>query len=62
VPAPGDERSRAGCDSCRGGATGWSYGVLDLRVCDGEITDFAWASMRTLRSRYSDDGADVRAA
>ena len=45
-----------------GGATGWSYGVLDLRVCDGEITDFAWVSMRTLRSRYSDDGADVRAA
>lgn len=45
-----------------GGATGWSYGVLDLRVCDGEITDFAWVSMRSLRSRYSDDGADVRAA
>lgn len=45
-----------------GGATGWSYGVLDVTVADGEITDFAWVDMRTLRARYSDDGADVRAA
>ena len=45
-----------------GGATGWSYGVLDLTVSDGEITDFAWVSMKRLRREYSDDGADVRAA
>jgi predicted phosphodiesterase len=36
-----------------GGATGWSYGILDLTVCAGEIIDFAWVSMRTLRQRYA---------
>lgn len=44
------------------GATGWRYGVLDLTVQAGEIIDFSWVSMRTLRERYSDDGADVKAA
>lgn len=43
------------------GATGWRYGVLDLTVQAGEIVDFSWISMRTLRDRYSDDGADVAA-
>lgn len=42
--------------------TGWSYGVLDLTVHAGEIVDLAFVSMRSLRARYSDDGADVRAA
>jgi hypothetical protein len=42
--------------------TGWSYGALDLTVLDGQIIDLAFVSMRTIRNRYSDDGADVRAA
>lgn len=42
--------------------TGWSYGVLDLTVCNGAILDLAFVSMRSLRLRYSDDGADMRAA
>lgn len=41
--------------------TGWSYGVLDLTVCNGAILDLAFVSMRSLRHRYSDDGADVAA-
>jgi len=45
-----------------GGATGWSYGVLDVTLADGEIVDFAWVDMRSLRARFSDDGADIRAA
>lgn len=42
--------------------TGWSYGALDLTLCDGQILDINWVSMRTIRARYSDHGADVRAA
>lgn len=42
--------------------TGWSYGVVDLTVQGGVILDAAFVSMLTLRRRYSDDGADVRAA
>jgi hypothetical protein len=42
--------------------TGWSYGVLDLTVLNGAIHDLSFVTMRTLRARYSDDGADVRAA
>jgi hypothetical protein len=42
--------------------TGWSYGVLDVTVQDGQILDLAFVSMRSLRARFSDDGADVRAA
>lgn len=42
--------------------TGWSYGVLDLTVFAGEIIDLSFVSMRTLKARYSDHGADVRAA
>jgi hypothetical protein len=45
-----------------GGATGWRYGVLDLWVRAGDIVDFAFISMASLRSRFSDDGADVRGA
>lgn len=45
-----------------GGATGWSYGILDITVADGEIIDFAWIDMRTLRARYSDDNGAKRAA
>lgn len=45
-----------------GGATGWSYGILDLTVADGEIIDFAWVDMRTLRARYSDASVSARAA
>jgi len=42
------------------GATGWRYGVLDLTVQAGEIVDFSWVSMRTLRDRFSDEGGDVQ--
>lgn len=42
--------------------TGWSYGVLDITVANGAILDLAFVSMRSLRARYSDDGADRRAA
>lgn len=45
-----------------GGATGWRYGILDMTICDGEIIGHRWVDMRELRDRYSDDGADVRAA
>lgn len=37
-----------------GGATGWSYGILDVTVAEGEIIDFSWVDMRTVRDRYSD--------
>jgi hypothetical protein len=36
--------------------TGWSYGVVDCTVADGQIIDLAFVSMRKLRSVYSDDG------
>lgn len=42
--------------------TGWSYGVVDLTVQGGQVLDVAFVSMLSLRARYSDDGADVRAA
>lgn len=42
--------------------TGWSYGVVDMNIMDGQIIDVAFVSMLTLRARYSDDGADVQAA
>ena len=42
--------------------TGWSHGVLDLLIQDGEILELAFRSLERLRSIYSDDGADVRAA
>lgn len=42
--------------------TGWSHGIVDLTVQDGMILDVAFVSMVSLRRRYSDDGADVRAA
>ena len=40
--------------------TGWSYGVLDITVERGAIIDLAFISMRSLRQRYSDDGADTK--
>lgn len=42
------------------GATGWRYGVMDVWVCDGDIVDWSFISMATLRDRFSDDGSDVR--
>lgn len=42
--------------------TGWSHGVVDLTVQDGQIIDVAFISMLTLRRRYSDDGGDIRSA
>jgi hypothetical protein len=36
--------------------TGWSHGVVDCTVADGQIIDLAFVSMRKLRSIYSDDG------
>jgi hypothetical protein len=43
------------------GPGGWWWGVLMLTVWDGQIINFEAISMLSLRSRYSDDGADVRA-
>lgn len=42
--------------------TGWWFGVVPMTVNADQITDLSFVSMITLRSRYSDDGADVRAA
>jgi hypothetical protein len=44
------------------GLTGWWHGIVPLTVQGGVITDLNFVSMLTLRSGYSDDGADVRAA
>jgi len=41
---------------------GWWYGVVPMRVCAGQIIDVEFISMLSLMSRYSDHGADVRAA
>ena len=41
--------------------TGWSWGVVDLTTQAGQILDVSFVSMLSLRRRYSDDGADVRA-
>ena len=46
----------------RVGPGGWWWGVLMLTVWDGQVVDMEAVSMLTLRDRYSDDGADVRAA
>lgn len=45
-----------------GAPTGWWWGVVPMTVQGGLITDIEFKSMLSLRSRYSDDGADVRAA
>lgn len=42
--------------------TGWWWGVVPLTVQGGVITDLNFVSMLTLRARFSDDGANVRAA
>jgi hypothetical protein len=42
--------------------TGWYWGIVPMTVCNGEITDLEFVSMRRLRSRYSDAGGDVKAA
>lgn len=42
--------------------TGWWWGVVELTLRGGEITDWNAVSMKTLRARYSDDGADIRRA
>lgn len=44
------------------GPGGWWWGVLMLTVWAGQVVDCEAISMLTLRDRYSDDGADVRAA
>lgn len=46
----------------RSGPGGWWWGVLMLTVWGGQIIDMEAVSMLTLRDRFSDDGADVRAA
>ncbi|RAK52146.1 hypothetical protein [Phenylobacterium deserti] len=40
--------------------TGWSYGVVDMWVQDGEILDLSFRSLERLRAIYSDDGADIK--
>lgn len=44
------------------GPGGWWWGALMLTCWDGQIVDFEAISMLSIRKRYSDDGADVRAA
>lgn len=44
------------------GLTGWWHGFCPMTVQGGVITDLNFISMLTIRDRYSDDGADVRAA
>lgn len=41
--------------------TGWWFGVVPMTIQDGAITDVNFVSMLTLRSTFSDDGADVAA-
>lgn len=41
---------------------GWWWGVLAMTVWGGQIVDLEAVSMLSLRNRYSDDGADRRAA
>lgn len=43
------------------GLTGWWWGICPMTVSGGCITDLNFVSMLSLRSRYSDDGADVAA-
>ena len=43
------------------GLTGWWWGVVPMTLQGGQITDLNFLSMLSIRSRYSDDGADVRA-
>lgn len=40
--------------------TGWWWGVADMTVQGGAITDLGFLSALTLRARYSDDGANIR--
>lgn len=40
---------------------GWWWGVCDMTVQDGMITDIGFKSMLEIERRYSDDGGDVRA-
>jgi hypothetical protein len=40
---------------------GWWWGVVPMTVQDGLVTDLEFKSMRAIRDRYSDEGADVRA-
>jgi hypothetical protein len=41
------------------GLSGWYWGAVLMTVHGGAITDLNFVSMLTIRSRYSDDGADV---
>lgn len=45
-----------------GAPTGWWWGVVPLVVQGGLITDIEFKSMLRIRERFSNDGADVRAA
>jgi len=44
------------------GLTGWYWGICEMTVHSGLITDLSFISMLTIRSLYSGDGADIRAA
>lgn len=48
-------------DYAKHSLTGWWYGVCDMTIRQGAITDVNFVSMLTLRDRYSDDGADIAA-
>lgn len=48
-------------DYARHNLTGWWHGIVPMVVQGGAITDLNFVSMMTLRSEFSDDGADVRA-
>lgn len=46
----------------RHGVTGWWWGVCDLTVNQGEITDVGFVSMLTLKARYGESAPSQRAA
>jgi hypothetical protein len=41
--------------------TGWWWGAVLMTVQGGAITDLNFVSMKTIRDRYSDAGADIAA-
>lgn len=41
---------------------GWWWGCVPMTLADGLIVDLEFKSMKAIRSRYSDDGSDIKAA
>ena len=49
-------------DYAKHGMTGWWWGVTELTVRGGEITDWKAVSMKTLRAEYSDEALGLKSA